>query len=210
MSKHVTIQMDSRAFYLAVALLGVVGIVALSVYIGMRVARRSAAPATTAVGEQNAPVAQPTLDPENPFRVEYQQPQEVAPEMRPGPPISPDEVPVGEGEPRLWLGEPEETQFQFRVGQVPGNDVSIHEFKLSNIGKGDLEIYRASASCGCTIPEVDDNELAPGESTVIRVTYDPRVLGEQGQYVEKTINIKSNDPKRIISEFTIVAEVESE
>ncbi len=46
------------------------------------------------------------------------------------------------------------------------------EFKFKNIGNADLYIHQAFASCGCTVPDFPTDPIKPGESAVIKVTYD--------------------------------------
>ena len=46
------------------------------------------------------------------------------------------------------------------------------EFKFKNIGNADLYIHQAFASCGCTVPDFPIEAIKPGESGMIKVTYD--------------------------------------
>lgn len=46
------------------------------------------------------------------------------------------------------------------------------EFKFKNTGNADLYIHQAFASCGCTVPDYPIEAIKPGESGVIKVTYD--------------------------------------
>ena len=47
-----------------------------------------------------------------------------------------------------------------------------YEFKFTNIGTADLYIHQAFASCGCTVPDFSIEAIKPGESGVIKVSYD--------------------------------------
>src|SRR5882672_1505850 len=48
-----------------------------------------------------------------------------------------------------------------------------YEFKFKNTGKEPLIISDAKGSCGCTVPTYPkDVPIKPGESNVIKVTYD--------------------------------------
>ena len=47
-----------------------------------------------------------------------------------------------------------------------------YEFKFTNIGNADLYIHQAFASCGCTTPDFPIEAIKPGESGVIKVSYD--------------------------------------
>ena len=55
-----------------------------------------------------------------------------------------------------------------------------------------------------------DSNLAGGEETTVRVSYDPRHNQEFGKFVTKQVRIKSNDPLVPLAEFTIQADVAAE
>lgn len=126
------------------------------------------------------------------------------------PPASAEDQPVGEGEPRLWIPEAADANWVFHMGDIPNDSKTEHEFNLTNIGKGTLVIEDVSASCGCTTSTIGEKELAPGASTTLRVSYDPRVNGETGRFVQKQVRIKSNDPLVPLAEFTVTADVAAE
>jgi archaellum component FlaG (FlaF/FlaG flagellin family) len=64
-----------------------------------------------------------------------------------------------------------------------------YEFRFKNTGKEPLIITDAKPSCGCTVPVYPKNiPIKPGESQVIKVTYDTKRPGG----FTKTITIKSN------------------
>lgn len=46
------------------------------------------------------------------------------------------------------------------------------EFKFTNTGNADLYVHQAFASCGCTVPDYPTEAIKPGQSGVIKVTYD--------------------------------------
>lgn len=74
---------------------------------------------------------------------------------------------------------------------VQGTTVS-HNFKISNIGGDLLKILEVRPTCGCTAAQPDKKELAPGESTSIKVDFNSAGrLGSQ----EKYVIVKSNDPQ---------------
>ena len=67
-------------------------------------------------------------------------------------------------------------------------------FTLYNRGDETLVITGARANCGCTSPVLSADEIAPGDSATLAVTYDPD--GRPGRF-EKKIYIDSNtNPKR--------------
>jgi hypothetical protein len=71
---------------------------------------------------------------------------------------------------------------------VEGEKVS-YEFKFTNTGKSPLIVKDALASCGCTKPEWPNAPIKPGESGVIKVTFDSRgKIGLQDKLITITAN----------------------
>ncbi len=73
-----------------------------------------------------------------------------------------------------------------------------YDFKFKNTGKEPLIITDAKGSCGCTVPTYPKNvPIKPGESQVIKVTYDTKRAGN----FTKTVTIHSNakTPEKVIT-----------
>lgn len=62
-----------------------------------------------------------------------------------------------------------------------------YEFEFQNTGKAPLQIESARAECGCTKPEYPREEIAPGGTGKIKVTYNP--LGRPGGFT-KVITVR--------------------
>ena len=80
-----------------------------------------------------------------------------------------------------------------------------YEFKFKNTGKEPLIITDAQGSCGCTVPTYPKNiPIKPGDSEVIKVTYDTKRPGA----FTKTVTLHSNakTPEKVL---TIKGVVES-
>ena len=78
----------------------------------------------------------------------------------------------------------------YDFGNVKENGgIVSHGFVVKNTGKSPLIIKSARASCGCTVPEIPKEPIKPGESAVLKVSYDPK--GRPGEF-EKNIQVKSN------------------
>lgn len=228
MSNQVTIKLDSRVMYLVVAAVAVIGIFVIGYWLGNQLN----APQTAATQQDAAAAAQLQVDP---GAAALGQPgaagagaagaqvQAGAPEIQvgsgdsvavnpgaavaAGKPVSVAEVPAGETEPRLWVEGLEETNWVYDFGTIPSGEPSEKDFTVTNTGNAELVIQEATASCGCTAALVENPNLAPGETTVVRVSYDPRVNREAGKFIQKQIRIKSNDPLVPLAEFTISADV---
>ena len=82
-------------------------------------------------------------------------------------------------------------QNEHDFGDIKQGEKVSHIFVLTNSGDDLLEITNVKASCGCTAARPEKNELAPGESTNLNVTFNS--AGRFGKQ-KKLIRIESNDP----------------
>ena len=87
-------------------------------------------------------------------------------------------------------------RFQFIGGEThdfgtlkEGPDAE-YVFQFKNVGKQPLIITNASASCGCTVPEVPKEPILPGKIGKLKVTF--HTAGKGGQPFNKTVYINSN------------------
>lgn len=90
-------------------------------------------------------------------------------------------------------------------GTIPYAGNGTYEFKFKNTGKEPLIITDAQGSCGCTVPTYPKNvPIKPGDSEVIKVTYDTKRPGN----FTKTVTLHSNakTPEKVL---TIKGVVES-
>lgn len=84
----------------------------------------------------------------------------------------------------------------FGTIEYEGN--GTYEFKFTNTGKEPLIISDAKGSCGCTVPTYPKNvPIKPGESQVIKVTYDTKRPGSFTKTV--TINSNAKTPQKVIT-----------
>lgn len=84
----------------------------------------------------------------------------------------------------------------FGTIEYAGN--GTYEFKFKNTGTEPLIISDAKGSCGCTVPTYPKNvPIKPGETQVIKVTYDTKRAGS----FTKTVSINSNAkvPQKVIT-----------
>jgi len=89
-------------------------------------------------------------------------------------------------------------------GEVFQDTVSKHIFRFKNPGTGTLVIERVQATCGCTVPELQDKILQSGESGELEVNFKSgKFKGPQ----HKTIKIASNDAITPLKVITIKAYV---
>ena len=74
-------------------------------------------------------------------------------------------------------------------GKLVAGERATYNFKFTNTGKSDLIIAQVHSSCGCTVPKYPKEAIAPGESGVIRVTFDSS--GRKGVQ-NKSITLSTN------------------
>lgn len=88
-----------------------------------------------------------------------------------------------------------EIQFDKTVhdyGQVPYNGDGTCEFKFTNTGNEPLILQKPRSSCGCTVPTWPKEPILPGESDVIKVTYQTTKVGVISKSITVTSNAKKN------------------
>jgi hypothetical protein len=228
MGNQVTIRVDSRLAYGLIAILAVVGIFVVGWWVGTQLTKppqaalapTAAAPANALAVAGTAPAgAQAALDAGQGQSPAGEAPQPLATSdtspvrqvMKGISPVAPEDVPIGEGQPRIWIdGLDKSNGFVYDMGEIAATAPTEESFTVKNIGTGDLVIDKTGATCGCTVAVIEDYNLAPGATTTVRVTYDPNVNQEQGKFIQKQIQIQSNDPVAPVIEFTIEGDVASQ
>jgi hypothetical protein len=81
----------------------------------------------------------------------------------------------------------EEDKYDF--GKIKQGEKVTYSYKFKNVGKSPLIISNATASCGCTIPEVPKDPIKPGGEGVIKVVFNSQ--GKSGVQ-DKVITVSSN------------------
>ena len=82
-------------------------------------------------------------------------------------------------------------QFQEKTldyGTIKQNANGVRVFTFKNVGQAPIIITKVKASCGCTVPTKPTKAIMPGETAVIKVSYDTKRLGA----FSKTITVSSN------------------
>ena len=83
--------------------------------------------------------------------------------------------------------EIENSDFDF--GDIEQGDIVSHVFKFRNIGKNDLVILDAHASCGCTVPDWTKTPVKNGERGEVKITFNSS--GKSGLQ-QKTVTLRTN------------------
>jgi hypothetical protein len=74
-------------------------------------------------------------------------------------------------------------------GKLIQGEKVTYNFKFKNEGQSDLVISQVHSSCGCTVPDYPREPIKPGDTGLIKVTFDS--AGRSG-IQNKTVTIVSN------------------
>lgn len=105
------------------------------------------------------------------------------------------------GAPQIRV-EPE----SFDFGKALPGKTLRKEFTLRNFGDQDLVLEGVSTTCGCTAALPKDKTIAPGGSTLLRVTLETRSYSGR---IERRVLVRSNDPSTPRLEIRLIVTVET-
>ncbi|WP_442590620.1 DUF1573 domain-containing protein [Pedobacter sp. AW31-3R] len=91
----------------------------------------------------------------------------------------------------------------YNFGKVLQGEKVTHEFKFKNTGKSPLIVTNATATCGCTVPEIPKEPVKPGATGVIKVVFNS--AGKMGMQ-DKIVTVTSNGNPST-SEVHLIGEV---
>lgn len=74
-------------------------------------------------------------------------------------------------------------------GKISEGEKVTYSFRFKNTGNGNLIVQTASGSCGCTVPEIPEKPLRPGETGYIKVQFNSE--GRSG-IQEKQVTVVTN------------------
>lgn len=89
-------------------------------------------------------------------------------------------------------------------GKLKQGETGTCEFKFTNTGKSTLVIYTLKTSCGCTATTLGNDKLAPGDSSIINVSYLTKFKNGRDQ---TSVTVYTNDPDNETVILTIKANV---
>jgi len=79
---------------------------------------------------------------------------------------------------------------KYDVGILPEDTLYTRSLTLKNIGRDTLSIESVRTSCGCTVAKTDTNGIAPGDSTLLRVSFNTKNFDGP---VKKDVYFETND-----------------
>lgn len=83
----------------------------------------------------------------------------------------------------------------FNLGNVPYGGNGNFEFKFTNTGKSDLVIKDVQRTCGCTSTDWVKEPVKPGQSGVVKVSYNTHIMGA----FQKIIHVYSNASQPVVT-----------
>jgi hypothetical protein len=84
----------------------------------------------------------------------------------------------------------------YDFGKVKQGDSVTHEFKFTNVGTKPLIITESSAACGCTVPKWPKFPIKPGDSGIIKVTFNS--TGKSGLQKKRIVIISNTVPNNTV------------
>ena len=90
------------------------------------------------------------------------------------------------GNPKIEL--PDGSKFDF--GQMRHGSSMTHEFTIRNIGEGPLNLEKKGSTCKCTVGNLAESVLMPGQETKITLECRP----DSGCSLCQSATFKTNDP----------------
>jgi hypothetical protein len=89
----------------------------------------------------------------------------------------------------------DQTVYVFGTVKEEGGSVS-YDFKFTNTGRGPLRIKNVLTSCGCTTPEWTQNVVNPGETGLVKATFDPK--NRPGHFSRTLTVITNGSPESVV------------
>ena len=83
---------------------------------------------------------------------------------------------------------------EYDFGSVNEGDIVEHTFKFTNTGKSPLVINKATATCGCTVPNWPKDPILPGGQGEIQVQFNSK---NRNNLQTKYVNINANTKPEI-------------
>jgi hypothetical protein len=81
------------------------------------------------------------------------------------------------------------------MGQITEGQKLEVSFRFKNTGSKPLVIKNVHASCGCTVPEVPKEPIAPGEEGIIKGLFDSQgKVGKNNKTLTVEANLADNQP----------------
>ena len=81
----------------------------------------------------------------------------------------------------------------FDFGEMDSSKDGSHDFTFTNKGDSPLQLTRGNTTCRCTVGEIADSSVLPGQSTTVKITWKSKHYA--GPF-KQSVTINTNDPNR--------------
>ena len=86
---------------------------------------------------------------------------------------------------------------EFDFGKIPQGKPVYTFFEVMNTGTAPLKLDNVQASCGCTTPEWNHEDIAPGSTATIKVGYNAAAEGPFEKMITITYNTSQSKQLKI-------------
>ena len=93
---------------------------------------------------------------------------------------------------KIYFTKAEYSEFEYDFGKVKEGDTVGHVFKIRNIGKEPLIIYKSQASCECIAAFASDKSIMPDSTGNINVFF--KTKGRKGKQIRSVDIVTNTDP----------------
>ncbi|WP_153555910.1 DUF1573 domain-containing protein [Roseimaritima sediminicola] len=93
---------------------------------------------------------------------------------------------------------------EYDFGSMLRNAKGEHKFVIKNVGDAPLELAVLKTTCKCTLGELADSSLAPGESTTVHMTWEAKTDGKRFQ---QTATVSTTDPYQGELQLRIIGDI---
>lgn len=94
------------------------------------------------------------------------------------------------------------TEMNIDLGNIKFRQSATKEIVFSNSGKSVLEIRNIQGNCSCLVAVVDKENLKPGESGTVKITFTPE---DRKGTQTKAVTVYSNDPQNPVQRIMVGA-----
>lgn len=86
----------------------------------------------------------------------------------------------------------------------PGDADAVATFKYENKGDKPVKITSVKSSCGCTVPALKKDEVAPGEKGELTATF---TIGNRTGAQQKSVTVQTDDPLQPVTNLILKATI---
>lgn len=93
---------------------------------------------------------------------------------------------------------------EYNFGRMALGSKSKTTFEIRNEGEGELQLQAGEPTCQCTLFELSTETVAPGETSILTVSWDAKIVNAMFQHGGP---VYTNDPEREALRFVVMGKV---